>query len=200
MAYLWSEDAQRFRDEATGRFVSDQAINQAVDAVILAASLRMVGITTDLQNGAITLAEWQQRIIAEMKPLHLGAAALGRGGWAQMGFSDYGWTGMMLRRQYGYLRNFAQDIATGRQPMDGRVIARVRLYASAARVTLREMQRRSGQLAGRMLERNQLGVAEHCRGCKYATSLGWVPIGTLTPIGARQCRTNCKCRIETKAA
>jgi hypothetical protein len=134
----------------------------------------------------------------EMKLLHVGAAGVGRGGWAQMSQSDWGWTGQRLRQQYGFLRNFAHDIATGKQPMDGRLLARAGMYAEAARATQREMQRRTGMLVGRSQERNVLGAAEHCGGCLDATARGWVPIGSLPPVGSRQCRSRCHCVIETR--
>jgi len=197
--FLWSEQAQRYRDQASGRFVSSGSVNGAVDQVVDAAGLRMRDLSAQLQVGDISLADWQSRMATEMKLLHTGAAAVGRGGWAQMTPSDWGWTGYQLRQQYAYLRNFAHDIATGRQPMDGRLLSRSALYAEAARSTQRNMQRRTGQRAGRLEERNVLGVAEqHCEDCPYLSDLGWVPIGTLPLIGARQCRVRCACTIETR--
>lgn len=198
MAFVWSEGSQRYRDEATGRFVSTRAVNAAVDQVIQVGQDHMVALSQQLQAGAITLAQWQQGMANEMKLLHVGAAAVGRGGWDQMNPSDWGWTGQRLRTQYGYLRNFAHDIATGAQPMDGRLLNRAGMYAEAARSTQREMQRRTGSLIGRSQERNVLGAAEHCGGCLDATARGWVPIGSLPAIGARQCRSRCHCVIQTR--
>ena len=134
----------------------------------------------------------------EMKMLHTGAAAVGRGGWTQMSQADWGWTGQRLRAQYGYLRNFANDIATGHQPMDGRLTARAQMYAEAARATQREMIRRTAISIGRQDERNHLGAADHCGGCVEATARGWVPIGTLPAVGSRTCRSRCHCWIETR--
>jgi hypothetical protein len=197
MPFVWSEGQQRYRDAATGRYVAQRTINGAVDQVINSASQRLTDLTQQLQAGAITLATWQLAMVAELKPLHLGAAAIGRGGWTQMTPSDWGWTGSVLRRQYGFLRAFAHDIATGHQPLDGRLLVRVRLYAQSARATQREMMRRTAMLIGKTEERNVLGAADrHCRACKDCTSYGWVPIGTLLPIGSRTCLSNCRCMIE----
>ncbi|HYW90328.1 MAG TPA: hypothetical protein VFB50_21330, partial [Chloroflexota bacterium] len=121
MPFLWSEQAQRYRDQASGRFVSSGSVNGAVDQVVDAAGLRMRDLSAQLQVGDISLADWQSRMATEMKLLHTGAAAVGRGGWAQMTQADWGWTGQRLRVQYGFLRNFAHDVATGKQPMDGRL-------------------------------------------------------------------------------
>lgn len=197
MTFAYSEATQRYRDGATGRFVAQRTVNSAVDEVIGGAAQRLIGITQQLQSGTITLAEWQGRMVAELKPLHVGAAAIGRGGWAQMQPSDWGWTGSVLRKQYAYLRNFAHDIATGHQPLDGRLLSRAALYAQAARGTQREMQRRTATVIGREQERNMLGAADrHCATCLECTARGWVGIGTLPAVGSRTCLSNCRCSLQ----
>ncbi len=200
MDLTYSADSQRYRD-ASGRFIANSEINTAVDRVIVSASDNIVTLTDRFQSGAITLDQWQAGMVAELKPLHLGAAMIGRGGQAQMTFGDWGWTGQRLRTQYGYLRNFAQQIATGAWPMDGRLAARAAMYAEAARATHREMIRRVGMMQGRQRERNLLGAAEnHCPDCPELSSYGWVPIGTLPPVGGRSCRSRCRCTIVTRMA
>lgn len=199
MVFQWSESSQRYRDEQTGRFVPTATINSAVDQVITKAGLRLRDLTARLQDGAITLAEWQNAMVAELKPLYVGAAAVGRGGWAQMSQSDWGWTGQQVRQQYGFLRTFAQDIATGKQPMDGRLLARAAMYAEAARPIQREMMRRVAGQIGRVEERNRLGAADqHCGTCLDCTARGWVPLGSLPAVGARTCRSRCHCTIVTR--
>lgn len=199
MSFGWSEGAVRFRDLTTGRFVPTSQVNNAVEAVIRAAGERMVGFSQALQEGRMSVSQWQAAMVAELKPLHVGAAAMGRGGWAQMGQSEYGWTGSALKKQYAFLRNFAHDIATGKQPMDGRLLQRTRMYASAAAGTQREMARRTGAAIGRTEERNVLGATDrHCSQCVGCTAQGWVPIGSLPAIGSRTCVSQCRCVIQTR--
>lgn len=172
-------------------------IDRGLERVVRQGSQRMREMTERLQDGSLSLADWQRRMADELRMLHTGAAALGRGGWRQMSQSDWGWTGSQLRAQYGYLRNFAQDIATGRQPMDGRVVARAAMYAGSARGTMRGMQLRMATLLGREQERNVLGAADrHCAQCVSCSAQGWVMIGTLPPPGSRTCLSNCHCRME----
>lgn len=197
MAFSWSESQQQYRDGTTGRFVPSQQITAAVDTVIQKAADDMAALTVRLQEGTMTLAEWQAAMMDELKPLLVGAAAMGRGGWAQMTQADFGWTGYVLRQQYVFLRNFAHDIATGKQPMDGRIVARARMYAGAVRFTFSEMKRRTATLIGLEQERNMLGAADrHCAACVSCSAQGWVPIGSLPSIGARTCMSNCRCSMQ----
>lgn len=195
MPYQWSEAEQRYF-YPSGRPVPPAIINRALERVIQQGANNMRAATEQLQAGSISLAQWQARMADEIKLLHTGAAALGRGGWQQMGYSDWGWTGQIIRGQYAYLRQFAQDIATGHAPMDGRLVQRAAMYASGARGTQRAMQRRMAQFFGKAQELNVLGAADrHCAACLACTSQGWVPIGTLPPIGSRTCLSNCKCTM-----
>lgn len=45
------------------------------------------------------------------------------------------------------------------------------------------------------MERNLLGIADHCAGCIIETKRGWVPYGTLIPLGQRDCKAGCRCTI-----
>lgn len=196
MPFIWSEANQRYY-YPSGRPVPPGRVNAALERVIQQGANNMRDVTVQLQNGTITLATWQARMADEMKMLHTGAAAFGRGGWAQMTFSDWGWTGSVLRAQYGYLRQFATDIATGHAPMDGRLVARAAMYAEAARATQRNMQRRLAQFFGKAQERNVLGAADrHCAACISCSAAGWVPVGTLPAIGTRTCLSRCHCTMQ----
>ncbi len=106
--------------------------------------------------------------------------------------------GNQVKAQYQFLRGFVQDIQKG-LVLDGRFVNRVGLYIEAGRATLSLFERLRNKERGKGEERNLLGVAEHCTGdnsCTQQTSMGWVPIGTLLPIGQRLCKVKCKCMIE----
>src|SRR3954468_24498192 len=123
MPFTFDENLQRYRSEL-GHFVSQREINAAVDSVINAGADRMRALTASLQDGSISLADWQLGMISPVKLLHHGAAIVDRGRPVQITPSDWEWNGSRLRQQYGYLREFAQDVATGITPMDGRLVAR----------------------------------------------------------------------------
>src|SRR5512133_629684 len=117
--YGWNAGANRYVDLATGRFVSQ-----------------------DLIDSRISLADWQNGMMVNIKQAHTAAAALSNGGWANMSQSDWGATGQMIREQYGYLRNFAEQIANGTQALDGRLMVRTDMYADAAYGTFSRMRTR----------------------------------------------------------
>jgi hypothetical protein len=139
-------------------------------------------------------------MMSQAKSIHLDGAAVAMGGWYSMDQSDFGWTGQRIRSQYGYLRGFAADVASGKQKLDGTALTRATLYAEAGRQTHRAAEQRAASERGLMEERNQLGAADHCAGCLAATSRGWVAIGTLVPCGSRDCLTRCRCSLQYRAA
>lgn len=83
----------------------------------------------------------------------------------------------------------------------GRLVARAKLYAQAARGTYEAVRGRAAQLVGYTEERRVLAAAEHCArsagtpGCPELAGR-WAPIGTLPRIGAATCRSHCRCRFE----
>ena len=136
-----------------------------------------------------------------MKIVHALSAALSLGGWFNVKPSDWGRVGSLTKWQYERLTNFANEIASGKQALDGRFTLRVNMYAKAARGTGEEIARAVAAENGYTKERRILGVADHCRtagglqGCVELAEKGWEPIGTLPRIGDTPCRTNCHCHF-----
>ena len=82
--YAWNEKANRYVDQKTGRFVPRQAVLAEHETAIKASSARVDAISRQLVDGNITLAQWQLAMEREIKNSHTAAAALAKGGWAQM--------------------------------------------------------------------------------------------------------------------
>lgn len=194
--YGWNERAARYIDLTTGRFVSGRTIARELDKVINASQSNIEGVTQSLIDGNTTIEQWQVAMEREIRTIHTASGAAARGGWAQMNQSDWGWVGSQVRKQYNWLDKFAADLASGKQPLNGRVMTRAKMYAKAGRGTFEEMQRRMMKVRGKAEERRVLGYAEHCAGCVEQAAQGWQPIGSLDPIGAEECFTNCACRFE----
>jgi hypothetical protein len=197
--FTWDAASGRYRG-AQGRYVSQATVRDAVDDVLDAATARMQALARRLQAGTLDLATWQRDMAAEIKASHLAAAMVAHGGKPAMSKSDYGWTGRRIRTEYDYLRNFARQVASGEQPLTDQIVARAALYGQAGRATYEGMRERDALGRGEDEERNVLGPADHCTDCVGASAQEWGPPGTLVPIGRRQCKVNCHCRIERRAS
>lgn len=196
-AYGWNPFAGRYVERKTGLFVPFQEVRAELERLVEHAATSVRDLTAQLRARQISLAEWQLGMGREMKLLHAASAAAGRGGWAQMTGSDWGWVGAQLRAQYTYLARFARQIESGTQKLDGRLLVRAEQYARAARTTYEQMRLRTEHLVGKKTQgRRILHARESCAGCIAEAARGWVAIETMAPIGVFECRHNCRCSLE----
>jgi hypothetical protein len=173
--FTWAAQAGRFRDPATGRFVSESTVRSGVDALVQDSAGRMAGLARQLRAGELTTADWLA---------------------AQMQAADYGQVGHDIRRQYEYARQMAADVLNGRQPLNGRLNVRASQYANNATIVYERDKRAQAARRGGRFERNQQHSLESCSGCRAQTGRGWVPVGSLVPVGSRSpCGSRCKCSI-----
>ena len=134
MPYRWEPTAGvsgRYRDER-GRFVASSTVRRELDRY-LDNSDPAKALAEALRGRQVSLADWEVGMRRVVKNTHLNAIALERGGWANMTPADYGRAGQIIREQYGYLKNFAADIASGKQRLDGTLGVRAKLYTQAGR-------------------------------------------------------------------
>jgi len=154
-------------------------------------------LAQQLIEGKITIAEWEATMREMIRNIFREAAASAAGGMQNVTPSQWGYEGYLVKQQYEYLHKFAQDIAANPQAwLNGRLLARMELYAQAGRGGQEQMVRRDMEKSGYDEERRVLGAADHCPGCLEQAGRGWQPIGTLDPIGAEECSTNCHCEFE----
>lgn len=191
----FDDSTGRFRDTASGRFVSERAVRRVIDDLADGASDRMAVLSQAMLDGNLSLAEWQAGMMRTIKQSHVASATIAHGGAVRMTAVEYGRCGQAIRTHYDYLANFAAQIASGEQPLTPMVVARAKQYGQAARPLFEREYGRDQMRRGYQSERNVLGAAEHCAQCVSETARGWVPIGSLIPVGARTCRSNCRCAI-----
>lgn len=147
-----------------------------------------------LISKTITAAEWQAEMRDYIRTIHREAVLVVYGGRENVTQSAWGYEGYLVKEQYKYLDGFMKDILENPEYwMNGRLLARMRLYENAEWATFEAMVRFQKLQDGFREERRKLGVADHCSGCLQQAGLGWQPIGTLEPIGSQQCATNCHC-------
>jgi hypothetical protein len=194
--YGYDPRNRRYRDRLNGRYVSAQDVRGAVDTVIDTETVKIRSLSQSLVDGKISLAEWQVQMASQLKGLHVALGLAANGGLANTSAADLGYLASLMKKQYQFLRDFALQIRRGEQPLDGTLVARAALYTQAARGTYEDMVGRAAQHGGAHEERSMLGPADHCKGCIAEAAKRWSPIGSLIPIGERQCLANCRCTMQ----
>ncbi len=194
--FRWNERAAQYADQKTGRFVSRKLIRDQLDKVVDASSQVMRALSQQLRDGDISLADWQIGMMQQIKTGHLAAAAMQKGGWQQLSQSDFGRVGQIVRREYGFLRSFAEDIASGKQKLDGSLTRRSALYGQQARPTYLTFWESTANQKNFDEQRSILQPAEHCSECISEAAKGFRKIGDMIPIGQRICRSNDRCIVE----
>jgi hypothetical protein len=200
--YTWDERARQYRD-ARGRFVKRKAVRDSLDQVVDSAGREMREAAQRLRDNADdsdALGTWQRDMERLIKTVNVAAAAIAAGGWEQATQIHWGMAGARIRREYEYLRAFAQELEAG-LPLDGRFVARAQLYANSATRTYEAILRRFDRLSGLILEKRILNSGNSCADCERYAGMGWQPAGTLPGIGeACACGGNCRCSFLRKRA
>lgn len=194
-------EQHRYRDTATGRYISARQVRGDIDRMVDAAGRGAARQMTEaLRDGRISLAEWQTGMARAVKNANYAAVAAASGGVQNMTAVERGRAGAIIRQQYERLRNFAREIAGGKQPLDGRALRRADMYMDAARGSYHE-QKRAGEAeahAGQALMiRSHRHRGDSCRDCIDLDGR-WFRAGDpeYIPVGRRQCRTSCRCDEE----
>jgi hypothetical protein len=175
--------------------VSFAEVRDALDSALRKEQEAAGKLFDQLVSGDISLTEWRDSMREMVRLVHLYSIAIAKGGFNRLTATDYGYVGQVIRAEYTFLERFARRLSTEELKLDGLSRSWAKLYAEAARYTFHQAQRQVMTAAGFTLERNVLHPAEHCAECLAATAQGWVPIGTLPPIGTRKCLRNCKCTL-----
>jgi 2'-5' RNA ligase len=125
-----------------------------------------------MYTGEMSLGAWEETMKRYIRELHTSVAAIGKGGWDQMTWADWGRLGAVMREQYRYLHGFAEAIAENRETISINAIkARAHLYGTAA-----------GHSAY-LIE----------AGADIASQLPWLPKD-----GSTECLVGCKCQWDLK--
>ena len=197
MPYRWEPNAGasgRYRDER-GRFVASSTVRRELDRYLDAADPAKA-LAEALRGRQVSLADWEIAMRRHIKNTHLNAIAMERGGYANMRPQDYGRVGQIVREQYGYLRDFANDIASGKQRLDGTLGVRARLYSQAARTSL--YKSKAANMSGGVTHQRSIRSArDSCRQCLDLDRKVFRIDDTSFPLpGQRICRANCQCHLE----
>jgi len=190
--FTYNTKSKRYHNTTTGKFVGRVEVRNELDKIIEVASNNIKLFTREMQTGNSSIAEWQINMVEELKPLHMVMVSAANGGWNNTTDKEWQRLSTRLESEFNYLQEFAKEIYTG-EAKPGTYVSRAMMYAEGARVTYENEKREIEIASGSTEERNILGGSDHCDDCITATNQGWVTIGTLIPIGNRQCVSRCKC-------
>jgi hypothetical protein len=193
--YRYNARAYSYVDHQ-GRFLSRTQVRDTLDNALANNGKVVRELTQQLRDGRISIADWQTGMAREIKNVHLYSIAAARGGWAQMTPTAYERAGQSVEVQYRYLRGFAEQIASGAQPLNGRALERAAMYSEAGRNTFHHVEREEMEVRGMTEERSIRHPADSCEECTEQEEMGWQPIGEAVPIGERQCLTKCRCTMD----
>ena len=187
--------AQRWRDSSTGRFVSNEAVQDEMFQHSDATHSSLESLTRSLYSGDISLAQWQVAVASELKDAHLAQAMYAVGGRANMGFAEFGRVGQTLREQYAYLDKFAQDIAAG-NVSESMALSRIAHYGDSCKQSYwnEYIEKSSGLLdwnLGATDEQNCGDCPRIAGGSPYTKET----IPSSPADGATQCKGRCRCYV-----
>lgn len=188
--YLYKESRER---------VEPFVVNDWIDTLAERMKANLGFIAEQHRAGKINLAEWVIQTGEEIRNAHRAVAIIAAGGKDNMTPSDWGFVGAQIRRELQYLNGFANAIENRPEnsTLTTAFVSRAKSYGAAIYETYEKAKARRITRQGQAdTEANFLEPgAEHCADCLEATAQGRVPLGTLTPIGDRECGSKCRCRI-----
>jgi len=184
-----------YRFAKSGRAVPQKRIDAVVAKAADTASTNLSKLAKDYASGRISLPEWVTSSADEIKAAHRAAAMVAAGGKARMGPREWGAAGQRMRSELMYFSAFSNEVDT--LELGAAFEARAASYGNAVYAThAQALAMRHEKDGTASTESNILDDgATHCEGCLEADAAGEVPLGTLTPIGARDCGSRCRCRL-----
>lgn len=199
MPYRWEPNvgaSGRYRDISTGRYVPGKVVRSELDAYLSASDNVTTALAQQLRGRGVSLADWELAMRREVKRSHLNAITLERGGWANMRAADFGRAGQIIREQYGYLKGFAADIASGKQRLDGTLDRRAKLYTQAGRESFYK-SKAANMTEGVTHVRSVRHAEDSCDECiELDGKVFEIDDSSFKLPGDRQCSKNCKCSLE----
>jgi hypothetical protein len=194
--FVWDAAASRYKWVDNGQYLSRELMLKLTAKQIEQTKKDLATLGDLLINRKISLAAWQEETAYALKSLHIRQAILARGGADKMVANDYLQVARTLKEEYGYLRNFAQDITEG-QVSKAQFQSRLSLYAQKSRVSWELANKQNFVNNNYTIMERLLGATDrHCSDClRYAAAgpqpIGWLPM----PTQGCKCKASCQCTV-----
>jgi hypothetical protein len=195
--YGWDAKLHNYVNLVSGRMVKRELVNGLLSDVADRSATTMAELARSAVAGDLTARQFYEAMAREVRQAYNASAALGKGGWHQMGPADWGRNGGHLQEEYRRLRDFAQAIEDG-TITEKQAMARARLYAdSAYKRYWEEWQKQQADLGMDEESWQTVGDERVCGACLEIEALGWVPLGELPMPGDPH--VGCRCEKEFRA-
>jgi hypothetical protein len=201
--YIWDPEKRKYY-RPSGRAVSDQQLRAAAKRVSVEASRRAKKETQQLIAGTIILAVWYSRMRDLLAALYKTIWLVSIGGFVFDDNTQRNLFYLFILAQFDYFDNFATQIETGEQVLDGRAVSRAGMYGRHGYSEWQNLRLLHAPELGYKEAKRILAPVEfeiHCRederpGCVEEAAKGWMPISRMIPLGGCQCYDNCLCDIK----
>lgn len=209
LSYTWNQNARRFADKSTGKFLSQKTVKGLLDEGFTRKTEELTKLSSDLATKKIDLDVFTIKAAQKIKELHIYSAVNAANGRAdELSKEQLAILGDRLKEQikgaidpltgdrYGLIE-LIKDISKG-NVSEAQLNNRLRMFASSAALTKNYIQ---------VQKRKELGFSEamrflganhnHCPECIELSSQGWIGIDSIVYPGQQcSCRANCKCYLD----
>lgn len=205
MDWRWDEAVSRYRDVATGRFLSRASVQSMLEKSLSAAFNAADTLAGYVANGTISTVDASAALWNEIRGEYIRQYLAGIGGKQVMTAADWGSVGNALREQRGWFDKFVKEWPN---LSEGQIKMRVQMYINSAREAYQRAKSKVARKWGADEVRWGLGITEHCELCLEWASMGWQPIGKRGgfptrdgesyPCDGKSCRgmTKCGCYLD----
>lgn len=204
--WVWETTTRRYRNLTTGRFVGSAEIVNLVNGIVDRTDSPVSALNTMLADKRLNAADWKTGFARQIKNAYIQQAELAAGGRSQMTPQLWGMVGGTVREQYGYLDDFARQVAGGKLTA-AQIEARAKMYINSSREAFWRVKDAQAREQGLTEEKwNAIGDDSTCGPCSDADAMGWQPTGTFAQPGSGRvlnrpqtnCQglTNCRCTKE----
>lgn len=188
----------RLADALRQRRLTPEQGRRLLMGVVNSVEPTLAAITEALVRGAVRLASWWRSFRDALVPGHFAGAMAVLNDAGEPTPADLQAIADESNRQGAFLWRFRGQIQAAEHVLGPESVNRATLYSHAIWATAQAVQRGGKVRDGYQSEMNHTGIADHCDQCLEQSNLGWVPIGSLIPIGQRTCGPRCKCWITYK--
>ena len=133
--WYWDDSVDQYRDPVTGRFIGVAQMQDLREMFMDQQKAIMGDYTRAFMNDEITLTQYYNQVVANLKTTYIDLYAMGAGGRNNMSARDWGRIGAMMKEQYKYLRPLFELIEQGKIS-PAQAAARLSMYINSANEAL----------------------------------------------------------------